>query len=206
MITAHAVYRRCVRLGGDIVEQGVGTRGRGRAAPALRRLRAMLAVALILHWPGAFAHCPAATASANIVASICSAGGHGRGAALPDSHGKQDRVITNVPQSVVVIPRQLIQEEGLRDRADALRNVAAVIPNVPLNFDGSGASDRVRGFQPEFYRDGLISFFDAGDRDSLVGVDRYEVIKGPTGSLFGSGIGGGLFFDRVISVAYTNGD
>lgn len=105
---------------------------------------------------------------------------------------RTDTPLQDVPQSVVVIPRQVIQEEGLQDRADALRNVAAVRPNVTLNFDASGASDRVRGFQPEFYRDGLISFYDAGDRDSLVGVDRIEVVKGPTGSLFGSGTGGGL--------------
>jgi len=105
---------------------------------------------------------------------------------------RTDTPLQDIPQSVVVVPRQLIQEQGLQDRADALRNVAAVRPNVALNFDGSGASDRVRGFQPEFYRDGLISFYDAGDRDSLVGVDRIEVVKGPTGSLFGSGTGGGL--------------
>jgi iron complex outermembrane receptor protein len=105
---------------------------------------------------------------------------------------RTDTPLQDVPQSVVVIPRQVIQEEGLQDRADVLRNVADVRPNVALNFDASGASDRVRGFRPEFYRDGLISFSDGGDRESLVGVDQIEVIKGPTGSLFGSGLGGGL--------------
>lgn len=105
---------------------------------------------------------------------------------------RTDTPLQEIPQSVVVVPRQLIQEEGLQYRADALRNVAAVRPNVTLNFDGTGASDRVRGFQPEFYRDGLASFYDAGDRESLVGVERIEVVKGPTGSLFGSGTGGGL--------------
>ena len=105
---------------------------------------------------------------------------------------RTDTPLQNVPQSVTVIPRQVIDEQGLQNRADVLRNVAAVRPNVTLNFDGSGASDRVRGFQPEFYRDGLASFFDAGDRESLVGVDRVEVIKGPSGSLFGGGLGGGF--------------
>lgn len=105
---------------------------------------------------------------------------------------RTDTPLQNVPQSVVVIPRQVIQEEGLQNRQEVLQNVAAVRPNVTLNLDGTGASDRVRGFQPEFYRDGLISFFDAGDRESLVGVDRVEVIKGPTGSTFGGGLGGGL--------------
>lgn len=105
---------------------------------------------------------------------------------------RTDTPLQDVPQTVVVIPQQVIQEEGLQDRSDALRNVAAVRPNVTLNLDGTGASDRVRGFQPEFYRDGLISFFDAGDRESLVGVERIEVVKGPTGSVFGGGLGGGL--------------
>ena len=105
---------------------------------------------------------------------------------------RTDTPLQNIPQSVAVIPRQVIDEQGLQDRTDVLRNVAAVRPNILLNFDGSGASDRVRGFQPEFYRDGLASFFDAGDRDSLVGVDRVEVIKGPSGSLFGGGLGGGF--------------
>lgn len=75
---------------------------------------------------------------------------------------RTDTPLLNVPQSVVVIPRQVIDEEGLQDRADALRNVAAVRPNTKLNFDSSGASDTVRGFRPEFYRDGLISYIDAG--------------------------------------------
>ena len=45
----------------------------------------------------------------------------------------------------------------------------------------------------------LISFFNA-DHDSLMGVDQFEVIKEPTGSLFGSGFGGS-FGDEISTVS-----
>ena len=40
---------------------------------------------------------------------------------------RTDTPLLNVPQSVVVIPRQVIDEEGLQDRADALRKEADLV-------------------------------------------------------------------------------
>ena len=169
-------------------------------SPHVFRLGALPGLAAVLLSTPALAQAPTPAASpvtlpdVNVTAARPDAQGYQvlRDGGLQGGATRTDTPLQDIPQSVVVIPRQVIQEEGLQNRADVLRNVAAVRPNVTLNLDGTGASDRVRGFQPEFYRDGLISFFDAGDRESLVGVDRIEVIKGPTASLFGGGLGGGL--------------
>lgn len=97
--------------------------------------------------------------------------------------------IREVPQSIQVLPRQLLEEQGSTGVSDALRNVTSVIPQHPLHFNGDSAV-RVRGFEAEVLRDGLSSFFEPGLRDSLLGVERVEVLKGPTGALFGGGYGG----------------
>ena len=98
--------------------------------------------------------------------------------------------IEQIPQSITVIPRQLIEDQGDRTVADALRSAAGVVPESPL-FLNQNLNTFVRGFAAEIYRDGLQSYFDAGFAQSLLGIERIEVIRGPSGSLFGGGLGGG---------------
>ena len=99
--------------------------------------------------------------------------------------------INEIPQSIQVLPQQLLQEQGSVSLEDALRNAPAVQPPNPLNYNQT-LTTRVRGFRAEVYRDGLSAFFDGGAAQSLLGVARIEVVKGPSGSLFGGGYGGGL--------------
>jgi iron complex outermembrane receptor protein len=98
--------------------------------------------------------------------------------------------ISEIPQSVSVIPRALIEAQGARTVDDALRNVPGVVPENPL-FLNQNLNTFIRGFPAEIYRDGMQSFFDAGFGQSLLGIERIEVIRGPSGSLFGGGLGGG---------------
>jgi iron complex outermembrane receptor protein len=98
----------------------------------------------------------------------------------------------DVPQTINVIPRQVIEDQGANRLADALRN-AGVIPDV------SGQSDNVtiRGF--DFYgQNGLKN----GLADQTIGtaygsdvanIERIEVLKGPASVLYGSQQPGGIF-------------
>jgi iron complex outermembrane receptor protein len=99
--------------------------------------------------------------------------------------------LANLPQSVVIVPRATVVEQGGTSVADAVRDVSGV------NIGGSstyGFFDRVtiRGMDARFYSDN----FPDGDQSngfphSLNGVERIEVLKGPGSALFGSGPPGG---------------
>ena len=104
---------------------------------------------------------------------------------------KTGTLLANLPQSVVIVPRATIVEQGGTSVADAVRNVSGV------NIGGSstyGFFDRftIRGMDARFYSDN----FPDGDQSngfphSLNGVERIEVLKGPGSALFGSGPPGG---------------
>ena len=105
--------------------------------------------------------------------------------------------IEHIPQSVTVIPRRLFEDQGATTLDEALRNSAAVIPESPL-FLNQNLNTFIRGFQAEIYRDGLQSFGEVGLAQSLLGIERIEVVKGPSGALFGGGLGGG--FGGVVNI------
>jgi iron complex outermembrane receptor protein len=97
----------------------------------------------------------------------------------------------DLPQSVTIVPRAVVVEQGGTSLADAVRNVSGV------NIGGSssyGFFDRftIRGMDARIYSDG----FPDGDQfngfpHSINGVDHIEVLKGPGSALFGSGPPGG---------------
>jgi iron complex outermembrane recepter protein len=102
---------------------------------------------------------------------------------------KTNTPLLETPQAVSVVSRALIEDQGARKLEDVLKNVAGVTP-------GGYYSDwdyyRLRGFDAAFttYWDGFKG--DYGKNVELYGLDRVEVIKGPTASLYGQGPLGGL--------------
>ena len=99
--------------------------------------------------------------------------------------------ILNTPQTVDVVPAKVIQEQGVNNLQDALKNV----PGITLNSGEGGAHGdlvNLRGFSvsDDYFLDGLR---DTGlyTRDTF-DYESVEVLKGPSSTLFGRGTTGGV--------------
>ncbi len=105
---------------------------------------------------------------------------------------KTDTPLIHVPQSVQVVPRSLIEEQDRRSLADVLVNVSGVSPAKPQ--EALFTSSVIRGFSADIFYDGLPTFGTTAiaDPSSLVGTESIEVLKGPTSTLYGGGVGAPL--------------
>ena len=108
--------------------------------------------------------------------------------------------LIETPQSVQVLTRTLLEEQDRRTLGDALVNVSGVTPTRPE--ENLFTQPIVRGFASEIYVDGLPAFGTNAniDPNSLAAVERIEVVKGPTSTIYAGGAGaplGGLI--NVVS-------
>ena len=100
-----------------------------------------------------------------------------------------------IPQSMHVLNQALLNDQQLQNLSAALFNVSGLVPN-----DSSETlliNPLARGFESEIFIDGLMGYGDTAviDPSSLIGIERIEIAKGPTSSLYGGGTGapvGGL--------------
>lgn len=108
------------------------------------------------------------------------------GYTVPNSSSatRTDTPIEHIPQSIVVVPRAVIEEQGATTVSDALRNVSNVTAIDPR--DSNNAVFRIRGFTSALVVDGVAMPGYFPNMESLVNVERIDVLKGPAGSLFGS--------------------
>jgi len=105
--------------------------------------------------------------------------------------GKTPALIRDIPQTVTVINRAVLDSQGATSLTQALRNV----PGITISAGEGGAigdNINLRGFsaRTDIYIDG---FRDRGQytRDTFA-YDEIEVLKGPSSMLFGRGSTGGV--------------
>lgn len=95
--------------------------------------------------------------------------------------------IEQIPQSIVVLPRSVIDDQKPLTQDELFQNISSV-SGMPEN-SLYGVNYKVRGFDAERYVDGLPNYNDSGDYASTVNTERIEVIKGPGGLFYQSGFG-----------------
>ncbi len=105
---------------------------------------------------------------------------------------KTGAALRDVPRSIEVVPRALIEQQGAVRLTDILRDVSGVGQGGQFAF---GFFDRViiRGLNATYLNDDLPDGTSdlTGIVHSLVGVQRVEVLKGPGSALYGDAEEGG---------------
>ncbi|MDV2998232.1 MAG: Vitamin B12 transporter BtuB [Chroococcidiopsis sp. SAG 2025] len=109
---------------------------------------------------------------------------------------RTDTPLRDIPQSIQVVPRQVLEDRDVQDLNQAVETVSGVVSGGGQS--GAPAGSRIiRGFNQAF--DGGAANFRNGFRDSVytdltgIGtVEQVEVLKGPASVLFGALEPGGV--------------
>ena len=107
---------------------------------------------------------------------------------------KTDTPLNETPQSVTVITRDLITDQGANNLQDAL-NYATGVRSDAYGLDSRTDSARVRGGYPDEYLNGLRKNFDyytSNARTEPYTLERIEVLRGPAAMTYGQGSVGGV--------------
>ena len=105
-----------------------------------------------------------------------------------------DTPLRDVPQSIQVVPRQVIEDQQDKRLVDALANVSNVRPATTTG--NRSETFNIRGFRVSDYAiDGITTnpALEASEvyRD-MANIERVEVLKGPASVLYGQGDLGGM--------------
>ncbi len=105
--------------------------------------------------------------------------------------GKTNQALRDIPQSVTVVPEQLIKDRGAETFKEAVRNVAGLTFNAG---EGGRVGDNItlRGFSVvgDLYLDNLRDVAQY-NRDTF-NVESIDILRGSASMLYGRGSAGGL--------------
>ncbi|WP_417779229.1 TonB-dependent siderophore receptor [Stutzerimonas xanthomarina] len=106
---------------------------------------------------------------------------------------RTDTPIHEIPQSISVVPGQVVEDIGATRLEDALDYAGGV--ERGNNFGGQGLTEfLVRGFSSqEFYRNGFAINRGYPNMPDTATIERIEVLRGPASMLYGRGDPGGTF-------------
>ncbi len=101
--------------------------------------------------------------------------------------------IEKVPQSVQVISSEDIATLGARSVGDLLRTVPSADPGFSRVGAYQSFSLKLRGFLADQMRNGIRQrYYEDVDASALSNIERVEVLKGPSGVLYGESAVGGI--------------
>ncbi len=99
--------------------------------------------------------------------------------------------LRDIPQTITVIPRAVMDEQGATTLRDVLRNVAGITFQAGEGGVPAGDQLSIRGFsaRTDMFVDGVRDF--GGYSRDAFNMEQVEVAKGPTSALAGRGATGG---------------
>jgi iron complex outermembrane receptor protein len=97
---------------------------------------------------------------------------------------RTDTPIEQIPQTIVVVPKKLIEDQGSTTLADAVKSVSNIQEHDQRDIS-TATSFKIRGFNAGVTVDGVAvpGFF--ANQEPVININQVDVIKGPTGSLYG---------------------
>ncbi|HEY2835442.1 MAG TPA: TonB-dependent receptor plug domain-containing protein, partial [Rhizomicrobium sp.] len=112
--------------------------------------------------------------------------------------------VQDTPQAVTVVTGEVMKQQATTTLSDALRNVPGITIAIGEGVTLAGDQFKIRGFdaKDDVYLDGLRDFA-AYTRDSF-DYEEVQVLKGPSGLMFGRGTGGGAI--NTVSKTPTLGE
>ena len=96
---------------------------------------------------------------------------------------KTDTPIENIPQTVVVVPRQVIEDQGATKLSDVTTNVSNVQHFDQRDFS-TVTSFKIRGFNAAVVVDGVASPGYFSNLEPVYNMEQVDVVKGPGGALY----------------------
>lgn len=106
---------------------------------------------------------------------------------------KTDTALTEIPQSISVVTAEQFQDRAATNFQDVVRYSAGVASELN-GVDARGDFLAARGFDVNQYLDGLnrMPSFVYGARLEIYTIERAEVLRGPSSTLYGGGGAGGI--------------
>jgi len=107
---------------------------------------------------------------------------------------RTDTPLRDIPQSITVVPREVLDDRNVQNLTQAIETVAGAIDNGLL-YDAPAGARIIRGFegfdQAGNFRNGLrdVDYFGL---TSIEAIERVEVLRGPASVLFGALEPGGV--------------
>jgi len=110
------------------------------------------------------------------------------------SSTKTDTALLETPQSVSVVTAAQVAQQGTQTIGEALRYTPGAYSDI---YGTNTTRDliRIRGFSPKFYQDGLVLPYGIGSQGTQAepfGLERIEVLRGPSSVLYGQNPPGGI--------------
>ncbi|MEH1843092.1 MAG: TonB-dependent receptor [Nostoc sp.] len=115
---------------------------------------------------------------------------------VPDASSatKTDTPLRDIPQSIQVVPQQVLEDQQVTTLSEALRNVPGVAQGTSQPTRGQFAVPAIRGFSAnnDILRNGLRDPFNYSAGFNVANIERIDVLKGPASVLYGQGSLGGV--------------
>ncbi|ESA35145.1 hypothetical protein N836_13180 [Leptolyngbya sp. Heron Island J] len=105
---------------------------------------------------------------------------------------RTDTPLRDIPQSIQVVPRQVIEDRNVRTITEAVETVSGVVEDFRF-FNGTSGSRRIRGFTASStLRNGFPESPVSTSTTPLATIEQLEILKGPSSVITGAIEPGGV--------------